>query len=234
MILKTYHELNRALIKKVELLPNVFEFSTEKYGIHEYAAVYGIEKILRRTKAMKLLKSQPNYYLESQHKRLVKYAANGQIAEFNFLSQVILRKSVSFRILSLNRTMKDWFIMPIRNLRRIWRELSFISKTLSSDLKFKRVWIDKKEGDYARPLGVPTPAWRCYSFMWMDHIEKFYKASGALQPWQHGGRSGVGVLSCYKQLIPRLRNENTIYEFDIKVFSITLAMKASSKDLKNL
>jgi hypothetical protein len=54
--------------------------------------------------------------------------------------------------------------------------------------------------------------------MWMDQIEKFQKASGNLASWQHGGRSGVGVLSCYKQLIPRLKIENTIYEFDIKGF----------------
>lgn len=231
-MIKKYNELNRALIKRVELLPNVFEFSTEKYGIHEYAAIYGIEKILRRTKVERLVKSQPNYYLENQHKRLVKYAANGQIAEFNYLSRIILTKSISFRILALNRTMKDWFIMPIYKLRRIWRELSFISKTLSSDLKFKRVWIDKKEGDYARPLGVPTPAWRGYSFMWMDHLETFYKASGALQPWQHGGRSGVGVLSCYKQLIPRLKESNTIYEFDIKGFFDNISHESIIKRIK--
>jgi len=230
--MKNYNEINRALIKKTELLPNVFEFSTEKYGIHEYAAIYGIEKILRRTKVTKLLKSQPNYYLEAQHKRLVKYAANGQIAEFNFLSRVILTKSISFRILALNRTMKDWFLMPIRNLRRIWNELSFISRTLSSDLKFKRVWIDKKEGDFARPLGVPTPAWRGYSFMWMDHLETFFKAGGYLQPWQHGGRSGVGVLSCYKQLIPRLKESNTIFEFDIKGFFDNISHEAIIKGFK--
>lgn len=230
--MKQYNELNRALIKRTELLPNVFEFSTEKYGIHEYAAIYGIEKILRRTKVTKLLKSQPNYYLEAQHKRLVKYAANGQIAEFNYLSRIILTKSISFRILAMNRTMKDWFLLPIRNLRRLWNELSFISRTLSSDLKFKRVWIDKKEGDYSRPLGVPTPAWRGYSFMWMDHLETFYKASGQLQPWQHGGRSGVGVLSCYKQLIPRLKNENTIFEFDIKGFFDNISHESIIKRIK--
>jgi len=213
-----YNELNRALIKKLEVLPNVFEFSTEKYGIHEYAAIYGIEKVLRRTSSTKLLKSQPNLYLERQHKRLITLAANGEKDKYIYLSEIILRKSKSYRILSLNRTVKDWFILPIRKLRRIWNELSFISRTLSSDLKFKRVWIDKKPQDYARPLGVPTPAWRCYSFMWMDQIEKFQKASGYIAPWQHGGRSGVGVLSCYKQLIPRLKEANTIYEFDIKGF----------------
>jgi len=224
-MLKKYNELNRAFIKRLEVLPNIFEFSTEKFGIHEYAAIYGIEKVLRKTSSTKLLKSMPNLYLERQHKRLISLAANGEIEKFNYLSQIILRKSKSYRILSLNRTIKDWFILPIRNLRRIWNELSFIARTTSSDLKFKRVWIDKKPGDYARPLGVPTPAWRCYSFMWMDQIEKFQKAAGNLAPWQHGGRSGVGVLSCYKQLIPRLKEANTIYEFDIKGFFDNISHK---------
>jgi len=217
-----FKDLNRALIKRLELLPNVFEFETEKYSIHEFAAIYGIEKILRRTQAEKLLVSRPNRYLTRQYHRLTQYAANNQVMEFNKLSETIIRKSISYRILSLNRTISDWHILPIRTLRRIWRSLSFISRTLSSDLKFKRVWIDKKPGDYARPLGVPTPAWRCYSFMWMDHIERFFKASGKLASWQHGGRSGVGVLSCYKSLIPRIvkgpSSAKFIYEFDIKGF----------------
>jgi len=147
----------------------------------------------------------------------VQYAANGQLDEFNYLSEVILRKSNSYRVLAMNRTLPKWW-ENIRTLRRNWSILKGISSNLSSDLKFKRVWIDKKEGDFARPLGVPTPAWRCYAFQWMHHIETFMKAAGHLQPWQHGGRSGVGVLSCYKNLIPRLKESNTIYEFDIKGF----------------
>jgi len=231
-MLKKYNELNRALIKRCELLPNVFEFSTKKYGIHEYAAIYGIEKIIRRCTATKLLKSQPNFYIERCHKRLVTYAANGQIAEFNNLSEIMLRKSVSYRILALNRTNKDWFQIPIRNLRRMWRSLSLICSTLSSDLRTKRVWIDKKPDDYARPLTVPTPAWRSFSWMRMDHFEKFFKASGLLQPWQHGGRSGVGVLSCYRQLIPRLKESNTIFEFDIKGFFDNISHESIIKRFK--
>jgi len=214
-----FKELNRALIKRFELLPNVSEFFTTKYSVHEYAAIYGIEKILRLTRASKLMiSSKPNRYLVRQHIRLTQFAANGQRTEFNKLSETIIRKSISYRILALNRTIADWHILPIRELRRIWRSLSFISRTLSSDLKYKRVWIDKKPGDYARPLGVPTPAWRCYSFMWMDHIERYFKASGKLATWQHGGRSGVGVLTCYQNLIPRLKTSKYIYEFDIKGF----------------
>jgi retron-type reverse transcriptase len=211
-------ELNRALIKRFELIPNVSDFYTEKYGIHEYAAIYGIEKILRRTYAEKLVAGGPNKYLIRQYQRLTYYAVNGELEKFNFISTIILRKSISFRILALNRVMKDWFSMRIRDLRRIWRSLSYICKTESSDLKFKRVWIDKKPGDYARPLGVPTPAWRCYSYMRLDHMERYLKGNKYLETWQHGGRSGRGVLSCYKDLIPKLKNSNTIYEFDIRGF----------------
>lgn len=212
------NELNRALIKRFELLPNVSDFYTEKYGIHEYAAIYGIEKILRRTYAEKLVAGGPNRYLYRQYQRLSYYAQKGELEKFNFLSSVILKKSISFRILALNRVMKDWFIMKIRDLRRIWRSLSYIARTESADLRFKRVWIDKKPGDYARPLGVPTPAWRIYSFMRLDHMERYLKGQKYLESWQHGGRSGKGVLSCYKDLIPKLKTANTIYEFDIKGF----------------
>jgi hypothetical protein len=114
----------------------------------------------------------------------------------------------------------------------MWRSLTHISSTLSSDLRTKRVWIDKKLNDYARPLTVPTPEWRCFSWMRMDHFEKFYRASGQLQPWQHGGRSGAGVLSCYKQLIPRLRESNTIYEFDIKGFFDNISHESIIKRFK--
>lgn len=209
---------SRALIKRFQGLPNVSDFYTEKYGIHQYAAIYGIEKILRNTYAEKLVHAGPNRYLLRQYCRLTYYALNKEQEKFNRLSDIILRKSISFRILALNRTMKDWFTMKIRDLRRIWNSLSFIAKSGSSDLKFKRVWIDKKPGDYARPLGVPTPAWRCYSFMRLDHMEIYLKGSGRFSPWQHGGRSGVGVLSCYKMLIPKLKTANTIFEFDIKGF----------------
>jgi retron-type reverse transcriptase len=218
MIKNLSQTLNRALIKRVDLLPNVSEFITQRIGIHEYAAVYGIEKTLRNIKVHKLVKGQPNRYLERQAVRLTKYAYYDQVDEYNKLSELIQRKSIAFRVLALNRTIDNWYTMSIKKLDKIWRSLSYIARSNSSALRYKRVWIDKKPGDYARPLGVPTPEWRCWSYMKMDHLERFYKASGRLASWQHGGRSGVGVLSCYKQLIPKMLSENTIYEFDIKGF----------------
>lgn len=183
MINKLSQTFNRALIKRVDLLPNVSEFITQRIGIHEYAAVYGIEKVRRTTQVHKLVKGQPNRYLERQAVRLTKYAIYGQVTEYNKLSELIQRKSIAFRVLALNRTMDKWYTMPIKKLDKLWRSLSSIARNNSSDLKFKRTWIDKKPGDYARPLGVPTPSWRCWSYMKMDHLERFYKASGQLASW---------------------------------------------------
>lgn len=211
-------KLNRNLIKRVELLPNVSEFYTQKLGIHEYAAVYGIEKVIRTTKVVRLTKGEPNRYLQRIALRLTHLAHENRIDDYEKLSNIVLKKSISFRLLALNRTIHDWYTLPIRKLDRIWRTLSSLCANNSFKLDTKRVWIDKKPNDYARPLTVPTPAWRCYSFMRMDHLERFMKARELLKPWQHGGRSGVGVLSCYKALIPMMLSSNTIYEFDIKGF----------------
>lgn len=211
--------LNRALIKRFELLPNVSDFYTEKYGINEYAAIYGIEKVLRRTYHEKLVKAGPNKYLERQYIRLSRYVQDHEMKKFLDLSRIILRKSVSYRLLALNRVEPTWFTMNLNKLRRIWRRLSFICRNESTALIYKRKWIDKKEpGDYGRPLSIPTVEWRSYAFMQMDHIERALKGAGHIAPWQHGGRSGVGVLSCYKQLIPMLSSRKNIFEFDIKGF----------------
>lgn len=214
--------LNRALIKPIRVLPNVSEFETAKYGVHEYALIYGIEKILRTMKFVKLTgknsNNRSNKYLEKQFYRLTKYASEGRINEYNNLMDSLLERSIAFRVLGLSRKIKYWHILAPYKLRRIWVRLSKICETGSHELRFNRVWIDKKPGDYARPLGVPSFEWRSYSWMRLEMIERFLKARGFLASWQHGGRSGVGVKSCYEALIPKMLSANSIMEFDIKGF----------------
>jgi len=144
MLNKLSQSFNRALIKRVDLLPNVSEFKTHRLGVHEYAAVYGIEKVQRSISVEKLNKGKPNKYLERVAFTLTKYAVNGQVCEYNKLSEITQRKSIAFRVLALNRTIDNWYTIPLKKLAAIWRSLNFICRTNSADLKFKRVWIDKK------------------------------------------------------------------------------------------
>jgi hypothetical protein len=225
---------NRALIKKFEGLPNVAEFYTKRIGIHEYAAFYGVEKVLRELSAIKLDESdRANRYLERQMFRITRYALHGQYEKANWLALVMVRKSRTFKMLALNRVMPDWYLLNVRKLRSIWRKVNHLSLKLATNVEYKRVWIDKKPGDYGRPLGVPTPEWRIYSYMMLEVLERITKASGHLTTWQHGGRSGKGLLTAWQSIIPKLSKFKYIYEFDLKGFFDNISHDAIRKAFKN-
>jgi len=223
----------RALIKRVETIPNVSEFYTFKYSVDEYALIYGIEKVLRKIEVKAHTNGKTNKYLLKQFYRLSKYAIEGNKEAYAELSDRLIRKSISFRIVAMNRKFRDWFLVnSSRKLRAIWRKLGGIIKHDSGDINFKRVWIDKKPRDYSRPLGVPTMEWRIFSWMKMEIIERYLKGANKLAPWQHGGRSGVGVLSCWKELLPKIQLSKNVYEFDIKGFFDNISHKSINSEFR--
>lgn len=57
-------------------------------------------------------------------------------------------------------------------------------------------------------------------------IERYVARLGYLAPWQHGGRSGKGLLTAWKQLIPKLGSAKYIWEFDLKGFFDQVSHKA--------
>jgi hypothetical protein len=234
--MKKFNLLNsntRALIKRVTLLPNVSEFYTFKYSVDEYSLIYGIEKVLRKIEVKAHKNGKSNKYLLKQFNRLSRMAIEGKEAEYAYLSDKITKKSITFRIVAMNRKYKDWWLVNSkRRLTTVWKRLGALVKYDSSDINFKRVWIDKKPKDYARPLGVPTMEWRIFSWMKMEIIERYLKGRGKLAPWQHGGRSGVGVLSCWKALIPKILEAKYVYEFDIKGFFDNISHKSIIREFE--
>lgn len=218
MIKNLNQYFNRALIKGFKGIPDVAEFRTTKIGIHEYAAVYGIERILREVSVIKLGNGPANRYLERQMMRITRYILVGKPDQALWLAERIFRRSIVFRILAMNRVCPDWFTWKPSKLHRVWRRLTKIVTTMSTKLRFKRVWIDKKPGDYARPIGAPSLEWRMMAYMQTDIWERLLKAQGAMQPWQHGGRSAKGVLTCWQELIPKIKSYEYIFEFDLKGF----------------
>lgn len=214
-----FNKISRDLVKKIEVLPNVSEIRTIKHGFDEFAILFGIKKVVRSKYWQSFEEGKaPNEYIRKQMRRLTVYANEGNIAKYNFMCQVLLKHSISYRLLAYNRVQPKWYLLSLGKLKGQWRELTHICRTNDGNVKFKRQWIDKKPGDAARPLGVPTVAWRAYSYMRMDLLERWFKAQGKLAPWQHGGRSGVGVLSAWKALIPKITKSKYIFEFDLKGF----------------
>jgi len=215
-----YTQLNKIKpFKRMSLIPNVSKFEVIPTRYSLIALLFGVPKVHNEFKATKLIKSdKANRYLKRQYSRLSNYARRGQLKEYLFLASVLIRKSEVFKVCALNRTLRCWYLFDLSKLDRIWRRLQHISRTMSFDLRSKRVWIDKKAGDYARPLGVPSEEWRIYSWMQLEVIERWLYERDMLKPWQHGGRSGRGVKTCITEFIQKINLYDYIYEFDIKGF----------------
>jgi hypothetical protein len=210
----------RHLVKSYKLIPNVAEYTTEFVGYNLTALLYGIEKIIRKVYVRKLNKGEYNEYLERQMLRLSKYAVEGQLEKYLYLADILMTKSVSYRCKMWNEVDRNVIHRSPAEVDRIWRKITKLCESRSSNLNYKRVWISDpgKEEKYTRPLGVPTLEWRINSRMKLDIIERWYKGQGLLAPWQHGGRSGKGTLSCYKEVLPKYLQYKNIFEFDIKGF----------------
>jgi hypothetical protein len=210
----------RHLVKSYKLIPNVAEYNTEFVGYHLTALLYGIEKIIRKVYVRRLNKGEYNEYLERQMLRLSKYAVEGELEKYLYLADILMTKSVSYRSKMWNEVDRDVIHRSPAEIDRIWRKITKLCESRSSNLNYKRVWISDpgKEEKYTRPLGVPTLEWRINSRMKLDIIERWYKGQGLLAPWQHGGRSGKGTLSCYKEVLPKYLQYKNIFEFDIKGF----------------
>jgi hypothetical protein len=210
----------RHLVKSYKLIPNVAEYTTEFVGYHLTALLYGIEKVIRKVYVRKLNKGEYNEYLERQMLRLSKYAVEGQLDKYLYLADILMTKSVSYRSKMWNEVDKNVIHRSPAEIDRIWRKITKLCESRSSNLNYKRVWISDpgKEEKYTRPLGVPTLEWRINSRMKLDIIERWFKGQGLLAPWQHGGRSGKGTLSCYKEVLPKYLQYKNIFEFDIKGF----------------
>jgi hypothetical protein len=218
--MKNFFNKHKDAIKRIVLLPNVLDYKTETIGLHDTAILYGIEKIIRKTHVQQLNEGSYNKYLEKQLLRLSKYAVHGEIEKYLWLSTLLMKHSVSFRLKFMNEVDKKWYLRKAGYQDILWRRVSKLCKVDSSNLKFKRVWITDpgKTETFTRPLGVPTLEWRIFSRLKVEIFERYLKGRGLLAKWQHGGRSGKGVLSCYKSLLPKLMSSPNIMEFDIKGF----------------
>jgi len=203
-------------------LPNTVDFSLTAPIYNEMAllAGYNIKQRKFKSESKLLVTAKANNYIAKQFKRAKKHAEKGNFEAFNKVSLNLLQNSTSYLIYSLNSVLPKWTSMDFRKVIVILIRTRKLTKTLATDINYKRVWIDKKPGDYARPLGVPEVVWRIYLRMVTNQGEIFAHGRDLYHPSQHGGRAGYGVMSCLKDVATRLNSGNysRVYEFDIKGF----------------
>jgi len=203
---------------KKSLLPNVAELNVTKLGFDSLAELFNIEKVRRNIVFKHFEEGQaPNIYLKRQYKRLIIAAKTDNYKKFDEIASILLSKSISFRLVGLNKVDPYWFTRPSGRFYSIWRKLTHICNTSSTKIGYTRFWIEKSNGKL-RPLGVPDMEWRAYMFMWSIIINIQFQNADVLMPFQHGGRPVRGLKTCWQDIIENVKEKKYIYEFDLKGF----------------
>jgi hypothetical protein len=207
------------ILKKLAL-PNVVSFNLSDNIPLLIAYMAGLpansgRKMEDIKKTKRLVRS--NKYLSKQFRRLERLSKTN-VKAFDYLSLKLMRKSFTYRLYSINRVNPQGISMMFTKFSKIERSVRKLCENIATDIDYKRVWIDKKPGDYGRPLGVPTMTWRIYLGMLTNIAEIYALGRGYYSDCQHGGRPERGVMTCLKAVAERLNSYDNIYEFDLKGF----------------
>lgn len=200
-------------------LPNVIAFKLTDPKPDEMASTYSIIKgnrVITDVKRTRRL-TKANKYLGKQFRRLLKYAKEGDKTKFNLLAGTLLL-SFSFQVQAYNSVFPRWLAVKHSTVAYHLRYLRTLCYKLDTDLKYTRIWIEKKPGDFERPLGVPDLVWRVYLRMLTNLGEVYLQGTGKYSSFQHGGRPGRGVMSCLREMVEKLGSFSRVYEFDLKGF----------------
>jgi len=142
-------------------------------------------------------------YLNHQFDRLRKYAKKGEIEKFDYLAKILLKKSMSYRVYTINHVFASY---PGAKMTKVIKWLKLVEElaaTESNEFLYKRLWIDKLDGDYARPLGVPKAEHRIYGHMMTRIMEAYLCGTDQYTGNQHGGTPGRGTVTYRKELAKR-------------------------------
>lgn len=200
-------------------IPNVITYHLTDPMINTIALLF--ERVVKERKlvpdSQTRVNYRANYFLSKQFKRLERYSKHGEWGKFDFLARKLLT-SYSFRIQAYNEVMKDWLKINGSTVKHHLRFIGNLCHGKRTDLDYKRVWIDKKPQDFARPLGVPSLEWRVYLRMITNLGEIYLKGTNKYSNFQHGGRPGKGVMTALMDMVENLRKYSRVYEFDLKGF----------------
>jgi hypothetical protein len=220
---------------KLSYLPNCTGFLTYSKTKNFFADLFGVKKTDREFEILKDGRiTVANNYLRKQYMRLIKAAKAGDKEQFTSIANMLMTKSKIYRMVGMNRTLSGWFFeLKLSKIKSVTRKLKkLIFKYPKGQVVFDRTWIPKKEDKYGRPLGVPTMEWRIWSWMNLNLMEIWYNHTGQLPTWQHGGRSGKGVVTAWSEVLEVL-DRKYLYEFDLKGFFNNVNHKAVIKFIEN-
>jgi len=222
---------------KFRYIPNVSRLNISLSGVDAFALCFGIVKQNRDLEFFKFRRlSRVNNYLERQYARLYRLAFQGKYQEFEKVAYLLIKSSKAYQLAMLHSAQNNWMLMTTKKIYKIWDQISRLSREGSTDLKYERWWIDKKEGsgDAGRPLGAPKLPWKVITLKYLQVWEIFYRATGQVQAWQHAGISKRGLITAWSAVLSNVLNSKYIYEFDLKGFFDRINNQNSIPELPNM
>lgn len=153
-----------------------------------------------------------NRFIEHSVINLNKHKSNPE-KYFKF-ANILLKRSNSFRVLAFNHVLQNWHRnYPLEFVLICNYQVSRIINKNKLEPKIIRKYIEKKDSDKKRPLGIPSIPWRIVLHMHQNFLT--YYIMKELSPNQHGFLPTRGTLSAWKAMITKnLVNKKWIYEYD--------------------
>lgn len=140
----------------IRFVPNCREFKIKLKGLDPLAKIFGLN--LNITPEIEITPYENraiNQYLDYMVGKL-QAEPEGQPEVF-WKTAAILMKSDSYLVASMGRVFPQWHRHhKLTHIVRIAMETTYLIKTKSTDLEFRRVYIPKSDGT-SRPLGFQDP-----------------------------------------------------------------------------
>lgn len=179
--------------------------------------------------ALKSHTKKANKFLIHQEKRILFAISEGKYERAAFIWMLLLKRSVSYQLVLLNRTVKPWYFKySVTDVHKLFMELRRHCMKWDLEMVLQRVYLDKGMEKYGipngklRPIGAPTLVSKMISKAVTDMV--YYIHRSELKSWQHGYRLEQGCFSALYQVWQHIfvDKKEYIYEFDFRSFFNTV------------
>lgn len=141
--------------------------------------------------------------------------------------------SHAYQVCAFNHVCHNWHReLSVKEVNRIMNEVKVLVEKKATEINYRRVYIPKRASEplgvgNARPLGVPTKAWRVYLHM-LNNLIVWSRTGREYE--QHAYFPQRGVHTAWQSVFERIDSPN-IYEFDLKGFFDNVSLEFMYKVL---